>query len=230
MRGGYRIPMHGNLPVPYVTRYTTEEPGSVAGLEPTFQLIVDRTGPKGEPLWYLDDKSGLCLRDEAGWLWVPSPDDRSGKPQFSQLHPLRHRRCMVEYRCQVCARPMGPKVRFRVRLDDIQADDGSSWMGPLAGFIVQTSQAPVCERCERAANAKCPHLVKFAPEWTTIEAERKDIKRVGVLGDVYYPDNNGGADIIFQGLIKDGHPYAPMTWARQAVVEIRNSKVVRRPT
>jgi hypothetical protein len=214
VRGAYRIPMHGNLPVPYITRYADEAP-TLVKVAATFREIVEPKGPKGETLYYLDcDPKEACLRDDLGWLWVPAPDLRSGKVEFSQVHPLRHRRCMVEFRCQVCAKTAGKKVRFHVPISDITRQ-----------FDIRTSQAPVCERCWRAARAKCPHLVREGDDWFTIEADRKDIERVGVLGDIYGPD--GG--MIFQGFVPNENPYCAQTWARQQVVHIKNAETVWKP-
>lgn len=219
MRGGYRIPTVGNLPVPYIARYADEAPTLVKGLQATFQEIVDRKGPKDEPLFYLDEATGQCFRDDVGWLWTPAPDLRSGKVEFSQVHPLRHRECMVEYRCQVCAKPAGPLVRYRLPISDIQKD-----------YTIRTSQAPVCERCERAANTKCPHLANNQKDWMTITTERRFVERCGVLGDVWLPDMQGGAAIIHIGYVPNEHHWATQTWARQQVVTIHSCDIVRRPS
>lgn len=219
VRGGYRIPMHGNLPVPYITRYSSEAPDLIAhNAQMGFREIVGRTGPNGETLYYLDDSSDACFRDPLdGWLWVPAPDDRSGKVEFSQVHPLRHRRCMIEYRCQVCANVAGPKVRFRLPLTDIDP----------ASYNIVTTQAPVCERCLRAAKVRCPHLVAHADEWFTILTERKYIERVGVIGDVVDIDGS----FKRQGRVLNDDPFVTQTLARQQVIGINGAhiEIVERP-
>lgn len=191
------LPMHGNLPVPWVARRKSERPsGVVVGATVSRGVLVE-TGEERNVLNIPD-----WWRDEYGWLWYPGPEDEKGVPEFAQVHPERQRRAMDELRCQVCGE---------------QAPGNLRWLVPgvpKANRDIITAHAPVCGQCEGIARHFCPHLRDH--KWTTIVA--RTVERYGVIGDVFDLAGN----IVFAGVLADTHPQASMAAARQRVVVLKD--------
>ncbi len=196
------IPTHGRLPVPWVARWTREAPDPEDPLPGAgFMKGIDGQGNEV----YILTFDG-AERDEDGWLWVPAPDDRSGKPEFAQVHPERHRRCMDELLCQVCGDSCGEPSTWLVAPWDLPSNGRSP---------IDTTHAPVCVSCVDKAMEFCPHL-RDTPGWAFVTAQR--VERLGVVGDVY--DLSG--QIVYQGVLRLNDKRGSMALARQRIVRLHD--------
>src|ERR1044072_1412375 len=91
---------------PYVSSWSAEE------LLPCWFMEAP-----GRGIAYIDEQ--VTDRDEYGVLWARmSWAPGQGRPEFGQVHPLRHRQVMRRLHCQVCNSPAD------------QTDDGVLWLLP----------------------------------------------------------------------------------------------------
>ncbi|TXL83959.1 hypothetical protein [Streptomyces sp. IB2014 016-6] len=135
--------------------------------------LVHRPGPGGIGLGYADEIPGDRFR---GVLWVRMQRGQgNGRPHLPGVHPLRQRRCMGFFLCQVCG---GPAERADGRhLFVMRAANGL----PIAeGERTQTP--PVHEECARESVRDCPHL-----RGTFTAALVEHIPLWGVAGIEYNP-------------------------------------------
>lgn len=157
--------------IPYVTRRDNELPSQV----PVNWYYVN------DPIlgWVLHIDE--AYRDEHGWLWQFGANDPVGRPQWKQVHAARHRECMDNMLCQVCAEP------------------ADRWLLPAYDYkdgIALTSHAPLCARCVPVARRLCPHLKRADPPWRLFRARRRRI--AGVIGDYHqYPSGQKRAEGVF---------------------------------
>lgn len=189
-------PTHRGLPVPWVVRRKT--PGE-----------SDQRAVKGGQIRLARDRGQPCLaesrieipgwfRDPHGFLWFPGRED--GEPQFSEVNPARHRRCMDEGRCQVCG-DRKHNLRWLVPIS------------PLERGTIKTAHAPVCAACEDIARRFCPHLRRY--EWAAVFPAR--VKAWGVLGTVL---NLRGEVASGSQEVPTGHELVGLTIAKQRIVTL----------
>lgn len=201
-------PRVGGLPVPWVARWSDEEPsGSV---RVTWTRKLNDAGQLDVLLRYADERSGD--RDTFGWLWARADGPATGTPQFGQLHPRRQRQCMDELRCQVCGRR--------------QPTSRSTWLLPSSDMQTsppRTTHAPVCPSCMRQALALCPHLSRGG--WQAFSAQ--SVEPVGVYADVYDPDTGR---VQMKGTLPLTHPWAGRALAKQRVVALHGCEPFTAPS
>jgi hypothetical protein len=121
--------------VPYVGAWTGET------------LLPAQVVQHARGIGYADET--LADRDESGVLWLRMASRiGTGRPIFTQLHPLRQRRAMRRLLCQVCA---GPADR---------TEQGVLWLvpGPADPEGMATVQPPLCLPCARVSVRMCPAL------------------------------------------------------------------------
>lgn len=150
-------PLWKGLPVPWVTRWTGEKPPPRI---PTM-TIVDGVmwctygSPSAHPLGQM---TGIkAERDEHDLLWYrelsiygqgsgdATIQDRAtiGEPQWTQVHAWRQRTCMLDRRCQVCAKPFDDTpVTFLLAVPTVRE--------------LNVIDPPVCRTCIPVALALCP--------------------------------------------------------------------------
>ncbi|HEY8985686.1 MAG TPA: hypothetical protein VIU15_39710 [Streptomyces sp.] len=155
--------------VPWITPWTSEQ-HHVGELR---RLM----GRGGAGLGYRDEQPHVD-RNRDGVLWVrPDPGSiRSGRPQFTGVHPLRQRQAMDRMLCQVCG----------LTVWGTREDERALWVLRSGGRPIAegetTTAPPVHEACALQAVNLCPHLrqgwvaalVGWTPCW-------------GVAGFVYDP-------------------------------------------
>lgn len=195
-RGGNpgKLPHHGKLPIPWITRRANERPP--AKMDISYGKVTD--GP------YEDKLAVLWPRDELGWPWIPE-QGTGGEPEFKQVSPSRQRQAMDELRCQVCSK----------RLLIARAN----WLVPTLpdpGEPLDTEHPPVCDKCLPLARAMCPHL-RRAGGWTLVRCERHE--PVAVMADIYSPITGRR---VFGGPVYPEHPQALLAIARQRIVRLHD--------
>lgn len=192
--------------IPWVVRRDTEHPDRAAAVG--WHFVAGINIITGEEEVILDGDG--AYRDEDGWLWMPAPDDMSGAPEFTQVHPTRQRLCMDEGRCQVC----GEKKDALVWIVPSHQPGITALRTTSAGLTVVSYTPPVCPECEPIARRLCPFLRRS--DWKTYVPRR--VLRWGVLGDLHeFPD---GACITRGGLFQKIDPAAPRVIARQRAVRL----------
>ncbi|MFE5842057.1 hypothetical protein ACFQ7N_10460 [Streptomyces niveus] len=141
--------------VPYIVPWSGEQP--LPG------KLVHRRGPGGLALGYADEIPGDRFRDV---LWVRMSGGLGmGRPAMPGVQPLRQRRCVNHFLCQVCGRPTERR------------DGRHLFLMHAAGGVAisegeRTQTPPVHGECAREAVRDCPHLreyaaalVEHAPVW-----------------------------------------------------------------
>ncbi|MEU3529000.1 hypothetical protein AB0E62_34975 [Streptomyces sp. NPDC038707] len=134
-----------------------------------------RLGPEGIY------STGPESRDADGLLWPQVFGPETGEPLYAVMDPLKQRRAMEEFRCQVV---MGPATR---------TPRGVLWVLPLPRGTdedpprdwdkgVLTTEPPVCLAHARVAVRKCPRLKEGYEAFFVQEAELYAIK-----GTLYPP-------------------------------------------
>lgn len=126
--------------VPWVTRWTEEEPSSAPA-----QVTLDE---HGEPV--VGYRDGVEFRDEHGVLWLREGIRRGGEPQFAQVSAYRQRAAMLHRRCQVCGRRIAERL-IRWLMDPVQ-------LTHLRDGTALTFSPPTCSSCVDIALNACPHL------------------------------------------------------------------------
>lgn len=149
-------PRHQGMYVPYIASWSAEhaairshygEDGyddalaSVSLVPTTAGLIVS---------YHPDDP---YFTEVDGVLWNDPPEIEAGEPMFAEVHTRRHRRCVMERRCQVCAGEIGdgPLTWQTATTMPITTSEGEEW-----GMV--TMDAPTCARCFKLSIRQCPFL------------------------------------------------------------------------
>lgn len=212
--------MSSPVPVPFITRYDTEHPGT--GPVGAALAINPATGAQMQVLTTDEDAPDALFRDELGWLWTPSPNDRSGKPEWSQVHPGRQRQAMDHLLCQVCGRLTSHDAFWIVESEWVEDAKRRRALAALAGRTgpaqIITPHPPVCRSCHPIAMRHCPALRRG--HWLTLTAERA--VAVGVLADVYGVVNGKLEQVRRNVQVRPTDPDCGMALARQRLVALRD--------
>jgi hypothetical protein len=183
-------------PVPFITRWAGEDRDN------SLPLQFDRNGLTGLP------------RDPRGVTWSPAGTDRSGEPQFAQVHPGRQREAMTSPLCQVCGVHLTQK--WVPWLINVTRSDFAEALASLR-TIPYVSDPPTCTECQELARRHCPAVRSHAGG---ISIEVRHWRPVGVTGDLYRMTTDG--PVLHGGvpIIRFGDPHISWVLAKQLVVEI----------
>lgn len=148
---------------PYVTLWSDEQDS------PT--RLIER---RGRGIAYQDEV--VTDRDSNGVLWFRTPSRQGqGEPLFAKVHPLRQRRAMRRFLCNVCACPADQTADGYLWLLKDHRDDWPNWPEDMA-----VTEPPICVPCVRLASRLCPALRRGA---VAIRVRRAP--GVGVRGTLY---------------------------------------------
>ena len=182
--------------------------------------VVTWTGEELPPATVVMTPNGVAYADERprdrdvdDVLWARSGNDRTGEPQFADMHPARQRAAMENLTCQVCTKPAErtPEgVMWLLPDDRSQHTDWPDWPNGVA-----TSNPPVCERCAPIAADRCRRLRRGCVAFRAREAEL-----VGVEGWVYPPP--GAAASRGHRVVLFDDPAIRWTIADQLIRELRS--------
>ena len=199
--------------VPYVTARRDEYQERAHKL-----LFID-----GRLCWSDEDPRD---RDQQGVLWgrtshmPPDPEtgQPTGTPLFASVHAHRQHEVMSEMWCQVCRRNKASHTAagWLFLLPAPEAESATNW--PEGHPVVHP---PLCLPDAHQSLSRCPELRRAH---VAVRVRRPRLS--GVLGDVYQPTPDGGAERIAPeapGVLvpyrRDGqpHPHLAYTLASQLV-------------
>ncbi len=184
------------LPVPWITRWTTEAllPGPRMGLRPT---------PGGVRLSFEDERPEDRID---GVLWLREYSSPGfGEPMWKDVHSHRQRQAQVEGLCQVCGRTMTP-LQWLIPPGLSHRENGS----------LITDVAPTCQECLEKALILCPSLRQGGASLFEVF----DYRLHSVHGDILRQGK--GRLEHFQGDVRLDSAGIQHVMARQMIVELWN--------
>lgn len=206
---------------PTVIPYITAREGEEGELESKFGVLPNMKG-----LRYLDETPED--RDERGVLWARCSQslldgDPTGKPRWSEVHPLRQRETMSRLRCQVCRGPASRTKKGFLFLAS-PLPNGSSEPSWPEGLL--TVQPPVCLNHAGLSVRECAHLGRAGHVAVRVRQPRP----YGVFGS-YYALTPGKGLIALphddEGrALRYGDPLAGWYLASQLVCKLRGVSIV----
>lgn len=205
-------PVYKGLPVPYIAKWEGE-------------IVLTRDTPRllrmGE--WMVvayghpeDRASSLAelktlvarQRDRRGILWWRDTEGYGeDAPLFGQVHTKRQRQCMLERRCQVCARKVKPPFLFFGDTCDLIPPMG------FGEFVIQNAP-PVCPTCVPVALRLCPH---WTPAHSPVFVEARKYSPDSTLSDVFNPATGMSANKV---PLDFRSPHHRVAIAKQLVVKL----------
>lgn len=152
------------------------------------------------------------LSDQSLLLWVTGPADPSdpGAPVLGIMDYDRQRRSFFQWRCQVCAKPMGAHAYMAI-------------FGDVPGL---QREPPACFRCMTLAVEHCPGIRRQAS--MIVKVKRSDI---AVYLTATTPDAPGEDEITYEGppVARQDDPAAGPVAYGHAKAAVRNVRGVWRP-